>query len=200
MNPKERILAQARKQFFANGYTKVLMAEIAKELGMSKKTLYQYFASKDELVLEVIKVYQQEMQHTVEQLINDQSLAFPDKASQIFKYVATQLHGINPSFIEDIRLNSPKSWLLIQQYKADAAYFRFNALLADGMRNGYIKNNINRSLAVMLYASAIDTIVNPSYIRQVPQQLTNELPFSPDAIFDGLVKIIFNGILVNAEV
>lgn len=194
MSAKELILIKARSLFFERGYVSVLMADIAKEMGMSKKTLYQHFSGKEDLVLEVIKSYQYEMQTTVEQFISDTSVTFPDKASRIFKFVATRLNGINPQFIEDIRLNSPKSWKLVQQYKTDAAYLRFNSLLQEGVELGYVRDDINLPLAVMLYASALDTIVNPSFLGQVPQQLTNQLPYTPDAIFDGLVTIIFKGI------
>ncbi|MBC5991358.1 TetR/AcrR family transcriptional regulator [Pontibacter cellulosilyticus] len=199
MHVKEQIIKKAGQLFFKKGYVGVLMSDIAKEMGMSKKTLYQHFSGKEELVLEVIRAFQNEMQTTVEQLIKDTSISFPDKASQIFKYVATRLNGINPQFIEDIKQNSPKSWKLVQDYKADAAYLRFNSLLKEGAKLGYIRDDINRPLAVMLYASALDTIVNPSFMRQIPAQLTNDLPYSPEAIFDGIVTIIFEGILNGKE-
>lgn len=199
MNQKDLILIKAGKLFFEKGYISVLMSDIAKEMGMSKKTLYQYFSGKEELAMEVIRSYQQEMQKEVEQLINDTSIVFPDKVSLIFKYVATKLRGVNPQFIEDIRQNSQKSWVLIQEYKADAAYLRFNSLLAEGAKNGYVRSDINPSLAVMLYASALDTIMNPTYMHQVPEPLTKLLPHEPDAVYDGLVKIIFNGILNGKE-
>ena len=199
MHAKEQIIIKAGKLFFERGYVGVLMADIAKEMGMSKKTLYQHFSGKEELVLEVIKAFQNEMQTTVEQLISDTTISFPDKASRIFKYVATRLNGINPQFIEDIKQNSPKSWKLVQDYKTDAAYLRFNSLLKEGAKLGYIRDDINRPLAVMLYASALDSIVNPSFMRQIPIQLTNDLPYSPEAIFDGIVTIIFEGILNGKE-
>ena len=199
MDTKEQIVVKARNLFFERGYVRVLMSDIAKEMGMSKKTLYQYFSGKEELVQEVIKTYQLEMQTTVEQLIHDSAISFPDKASRIFKYVAERLNGINPQFIEDIKLNSPKSWKLVQDYKTEAAYLRFNSLLEKGAQLGYVREDINRSLAVMLYASALDTIVNPEFVKQVPQQLTAGLPYTPDAIFDGVVNIIFKGILNGQE-
>ena len=49
-----RIVAAARQHFFANGFRGVTMDDIAKELGMSKKTLYAHFPSKMALVEVVI--------------------------------------------------------------------------------------------------------------------------------------------------
>jgi len=54
MNVKERIQAKAHELFMQYGIRSVSMDDIANHLGMSKKTLYQYFADKDELVEAVV--------------------------------------------------------------------------------------------------------------------------------------------------
>ena len=47
---QNRILEVAGSQFFSLGFTKVTMDEIAHEMGMSKRTLYQYFPGKKALL------------------------------------------------------------------------------------------------------------------------------------------------------
>jgi AcrR family transcriptional regulator len=54
MDPKERILIKAKDLFMQFGIRSVSMDDIANNLGMSKKTLYQYYADKDELVSAVV--------------------------------------------------------------------------------------------------------------------------------------------------
>ena len=54
MEPKERISAKAEELFMRFGIRSVSMDDIANHLGMSKKTLYQYYADKDELVHAVV--------------------------------------------------------------------------------------------------------------------------------------------------
>ncbi|HQV56137.1 MAG: TetR/AcrR family transcriptional regulator [Chitinophagaceae bacterium] len=54
MDPKDRILLKAEELFMQFGIRSVSMDDIANNLGMSKKTLYQYFADKDELVEAVV--------------------------------------------------------------------------------------------------------------------------------------------------
>ena len=48
---RQRILRVAMTFFLAHGFSRVTMDEIARELGMSKKTLYQHFESKESLML-----------------------------------------------------------------------------------------------------------------------------------------------------
>src|SRR5437762_2233361 len=50
-----RIVAAARRYFFAHGFRNVTMDDLAADLGMSKKTLYAFFSSKDALVEAVLK-------------------------------------------------------------------------------------------------------------------------------------------------
>lgn len=52
---KNRILKTATKMFLENGYKKTKMTQIAKELGVSKGALYQYYNSKNELLMDVVK-------------------------------------------------------------------------------------------------------------------------------------------------
>ena len=50
-NPiRAQILTKAREEFFTHGFSKVTTDELAVALGISKKTLYQHFSSKEELL------------------------------------------------------------------------------------------------------------------------------------------------------
>jgi AcrR family transcriptional regulator len=57
---KKRIMLEARSLFFRYGFSKVTMDETAEALGMSKKTLYRYFPSKEDLLQEVTNEHLQE--------------------------------------------------------------------------------------------------------------------------------------------
>lgn len=55
MEPKERIIKEARGLFFRLGIRSVTMDDIAAQVGMSKKTLYQHFVDKDALVDDLVE-------------------------------------------------------------------------------------------------------------------------------------------------
>ena len=52
---QEQILKAAKELFTKYGFKKVSMDEIASETGVTKKTVYSYFSSKEELLKDVIK-------------------------------------------------------------------------------------------------------------------------------------------------
>jgi AcrR family transcriptional regulator len=194
-NPKTLILQEAQQQFFTHGYSKVLMADLARQLGMSKKTLYQYFRGKEELLHAVIKNYLEKLQQEVERLLQQEEADFVRKAEQVFYTVGQRFAPINGQLLADIRKHAPSSWQLLQTYRSEAAFKRFRTLLEEGKRKGYIRQGANISLAVLLYASALEKILDPEFIRQVPPELMQDLTYTPSAVYEGLANLIFHGLL-----
>ncbi|MHC2990790.1 TetR family transcriptional regulator [Pontibacter sp. HJ8] len=194
---RQTIIARARELFFTHGYTKVLMSELARQLGMSKKTLYLYFDGKEDLLNAVIRDYLAEGQQEIERILNDTGLEFEEKAIRYFRYIGNRLLVVNRQLMTDIRKNAPGSWQLLYNYKVEAAFKRFHTLLNEGMRKGHVRQDINRPLAVLLYSSVLETIFNPDHTRQLPQELTDALPDSATTVFDGLVNILFKGLLAK---
>src|SRR5215212_5743915 len=76
---RARILHQARAHFFAHGYSRFTMDDLAAELGMSKKTLYRHFAGKDEIVGAVLRDFSQEIRADAEGILQNRALSFPEK-------------------------------------------------------------------------------------------------------------------------
>ena len=71
LNTKERIRQKADELFMKYGIRSVSMDDIANALGMSKKTIYQYFVDKDELVDSVVEFDINSMQTDCLALIKD---------------------------------------------------------------------------------------------------------------------------------
>jgi AcrR family transcriptional regulator len=69
---KERIIETSGRLFMRYGVKSITMDDIAKELGISKKTIYQHFSDKDEIVFQVA-VHQLEEDKCEYQTMNDSS-------------------------------------------------------------------------------------------------------------------------------
>ncbi|MGB3181895.1 MAG: TetR/AcrR family transcriptional regulator [Cyclobacteriaceae bacterium] len=190
---KKLILQGARELFYEHGFSQVSMDELARHLKMSKKTLYNYFDSKEVLLHTIVVDLKNELSAGVDRLLMDDSLEFPAKIHEIFTFVGTKLSAFSQNFILDLKRSSPQIWTMVEDYRREAAFLRFNRLLEQGMSKGYVRKDINKSLAVLLYAAAIETILNPEFRKLVPEQMEEEIPSKPAEVFDGLVSIILNG-------
>lgn len=193
---KRRVTDTARELFSAYGYSKVSMDDLAAKLGMSKKTFYNHFSSKEDLLLNVVIQFEKEVETELQNILKEH-LIFEEKAHKILSYAGTKVSSINPYFLEDIRRNAPEVWSQIQQIKTNTIFELGSELLKEGIKKGFIKKDINKTLTIMLYASAIETILTPDFTKQIPGSLMKDMPYSPKAVFEGLVDIIFKGILTK---
>ena len=79
---KDRILTRAEEMFLRFGYSKVTMDEIAANLGMSKKTLYKFFPSKEELVREIIYKMRCGVKDYIDDLLANDEMDFVEKINE----------------------------------------------------------------------------------------------------------------------
>jgi len=116
MDVKERILVKSEGMFMQFGIRSVSMDDIANNLGMSKKTLYQYFEDKDELVDAVIEGHISEIQ---EKCLGCHQNAI-DAIHEIFltmEYITEELTNMNPMLLYDLEKFHYKSYQRFKTYK-----------------------------------------------------------------------------------
>ena len=107
---RNRILETARRHFFAQGFTKVTMDEIAHELGMSKKTLYQHFPAKRDLLQESLLGINLKITEGLDGIVQNKRLDFSKKLEQALGFVASELPRFSPIFLRDIQRHAPDLW------------------------------------------------------------------------------------------
>ena len=186
---KERILSTARDEFFKFGFSKVTIDEIASKMGMSKKTIYKYFESKDDLVQAVTKATMDEMVNRCQEIIRDQEVDFVDKLRQMMTLVAVQYSKMGRPLVEDLQKNAPHIWKQIDEFRQERIHKDFGNLLREGMQKGMFRNDIDEQLILLIYMNAVQTIINPETLMH--------LPFTAAQVFDAIVKVIYEGILTD---
>ena len=145
MEPKERILVRAHELFNKYGIRSVSMDDIAAALGMSKKTLYQYFVDKDELVDACFSVVMEQhrtqctgYRQRSDNPIHEVFLAF-DMTQEVFT-------EMNPAVLYDMQKYHPVAFKRFQEFKYAFLY-------------GIIKSNLERGIIEELYRPEIDVDV-----------------------------------------
>jgi len=192
---RDIILEHSKKLFFQKGYRKVTVDDIASSMSISKKTIYKHFRSKREILEETFDLYKDKITEDINQLLENPGIPFPEKLKRVLSSIGVHMGGMNALLFRDIQEYVPDLWEKIRTYKHEAAYLRFNKLIEEGIKNGFIKKEINRAVAVALYASAIEHLLDPSFIRTLPDELNHDIPALAIDVFDNAIKIIYEGIL-----
>lgn len=194
---RNRILQGSRELFYAYGYRKISMDMLARKMGMSKKTFYRYFKSKYDIMSQIVMKFKNDLGKGVNEIVNDTELDFPAKLRKMLNFIAVNLSGISPLLMEDLQKSLPDLWEELNQLKRESAFERFDKLIDEGRRKSMINTRINRQIIVALYASAVQNLLDPNFIKQLPPKIVQDLPNSPSEIFDNMISIIYEGILTE---
>ncbi|MCK6541762.1 TetR/AcrR family transcriptional regulator [bacterium] len=184
---RTRIVKAALELFVKFGYSKVTMDEIAENLGMSKKTLYQYFPSKQELIQGIIQSAMHECDTFCDRIIGDQTMRFEDKLRQMPTYFLRVNGNLSRELVADLRKHLPDMWQQIHEWRHTRIAAQFGLVLREGISKGSIRNDIDEKLIIMMYLGIIENMMNPQVIMQLSQ--------SAPQIFESIWKVFFEGIL-----
>ncbi|MEM7552329.1 MAG: TetR/AcrR family transcriptional regulator [Bacteroidota bacterium] len=194
---RQKILSKAGEMFFEQGYSKVKMAEIADELGMSKKTLYKYFDGKYDLVRTVLNNLYIGLGISVEEIFSNPNMDYPTKVKKFLKFTVLKLAGIRERFLSDIQDQAPELWKDFDDFKKRASFLRFNKIIDEGIKAGYVSDHVSREMIVAMYAAALQSFMNPDFLKDLPKRISDGIPESTAEKFDMVMNIIFRGILTE---
>lgn len=165
-----RIKEKAQGLFMQYGLRSVSMDDIAGNLGMSKKTIYQYYADKDELIEAVINEELQQSQTICER---DQHSS-ANAVHEIFlamDMVVELLSAMNPSLIHDMQKYHPKAFLKFQQHKNEYLFNVIRKNLERGIREGLYRGEINLDIIARFRVESIMMPFNPDFHSRVKYNL-----------------------------
>lgn len=194
---ESKILDISYKLFLKQGYKNTTMDDIAQELAMSKKTLYKHFEGKMELLAAAFEQLKTRLTIKVETLVNNRHIPFTVKLKSMLTVIANDLAPINHVLLQDLRDHAPEIWNELQDYIRESAFLRFQKLIQEGIEKGFVSANVNKSLIVLVYASAIQNLIDPTFLDQFPKEIKENLNLNTADIFDQVINMIYQGILTD---
>lgn len=161
MDPKERILKGAEELFFQYGIKSITMDDIAKHLTISKKTIYQYFSDKDEVVHTLMKASLDKDIHDFT-CIHNECKNIIDEIFAIMKHMGEIFGKINPIIFYDLQKYHPKSWKLFLDFKSDFILKMVESAVIKGINDGHVRKDINPKILAILRMEEIEMGFNPA--------------------------------------
>ncbi len=156
---KEKILSGAQQLFMKYGIRSVSMDDISRHLAISKKTLYQYFADKDELVTLVAKAHLAGQKVRYES-IEQQSENAIDELHQIAVCLRHDMQEMSPTVLHDIQKFHSKAWNVFEDYKNDVIHASVVRNIKQGIEDGHFRSDINPDVMAALRLANIEMCFN----------------------------------------
>ena len=186
---KERILNKAGEMFLQFGFSKVTMEEIAAELGMSKKTLYRFFPGKEQLLKEMITGMKCKLEDYVLELWGNNEMSFLEKLKNLMNYIGNQSTAFRGPLAHDLQKNFPQLWEEINESRRTHSLEKFSLLINEGIEKGVFRKDIDQQIVVLLYMNAIQGILNPEVLAQ--------LPYTASQVFESIIRVFLEGIFTE---
>lgn len=143
MDTKQRIIEQASGMFFKYGIRGITMDEIAESLGMSKRTVYESFSNKEELLQECIEFKYQEGKLLREDLLAQNPDDPLEVIRQHFRHVILALNELHPNFFNDMKKYHSRLWIEhIESKQEENIEFTRNMILT-GIEKGVFRESAN---------------------------------------------------------
>lgn len=177
---RERIMKAFIEELLDKGM-KFTMDDLAGRLGISKRTLYEHFSSKAELLDTIIVQALEEADRKTEAIMEDASMPLLDKIKAVMTVLPNHFELVDNRILDQMKRVFPEQWAKIDQsLKDDWATLRF--LIEQGMEQGLI-----RKQSVPLLMKVITDAVNSTLDQRFFARQRIALPEAMDAIADVLL-------------
>ena len=149
---KRNIIKTAGDLFFRLGIRSVSIDDICRELGISKKTFYVYFESKDELIEQLLQANLDYIAGKMEDLVKLQD--FKQLVKVFIKRQQAEKNDVRrvPQLVYDLKKYYPRQFADFQQKCFETQKNYIMRYLEQGLKDGYVRADLNLELAAVLFA------------------------------------------------
>lgn len=145
MEPLEKILHAAADLFSRYGFKTITMDDISRRAGISKKTLYQHFANKVEVVNESVTWYQSQVSAQCRALVEESENAI-DAIFRTQVFLDNTLKQLHPMVIMDMQRYYPEAYQLFHKQLMEVDVTLIKNLLEEGIREGLFRPDIHTDI------------------------------------------------------
>ncbi len=163
------------------------MDDLAHELGVSKKTLYVHFPSKDAIVDQIFDCLTGALSAQLEVITTDPTLSFVQRLSAMMDAIGATLVSISPHLLRDLQRFTPATYQRIEAIRAENIPLFFGRLIRHGIGSGMVRPEIDADFATQFWLHAIRGLIQPAALERAHLTAKQTLEKAVDLFFSGLL-------------
>lgn len=187
---RQRIVARAGELLARRGFAAMTMDEVAQSLGMSKRTLYQHFASKEDLAREALEESFRDAERALVAARGDEDRSFSERLRD-HVLVVTERHGrLDAATLEELARSQPALHARYVELSRQTIERQFGALLAAGVKAGELRGDLDPRVVVRIVQTLSTQLLQPTQLAS--------LGLSPRQAVEAILAVVLDGIRVRA--
>ncbi len=187
MEDQNKIIELIEEKFFRDGFYKTTMDEVASELKMSKKTIYKFFPSKEDLVKAIAEHFMEGVKRRVLPALNSDKNAI-EKLAELNNVLARISEKVPSKRMDEIKTYFPSLWNEIDSFRTKMMFANITKVIDQGKAEGLFID-YPTPIIMNTLVSAVRSIVNPEFI------LNNNFSISEAALYT--FKVVIGGIVTD---
>lgn len=159
MTIEEKILKGAQELVFRYGIKSITMDDIAKHLGVSKKTIYLHYSDKDDLILKLVEFLLNQNANNMDCIV-DKSKDPIHEIMETMKMMASTFSKMNPILFHDMMKYYPESYQRFREFKENKILKMIENNLKKGQETLLYRKDMNIKILARLRLEELDLAVN----------------------------------------
>lgn len=149
------LLGKAAQLFMRFGIKSMTMDDMARQLGISKKTLYQFVSDKNDLVVKVMQgIVHREKEVSIKLCaIYDNAI---DMLFELSKDISQKFGQIHPSINYDLEKYHPEAWKIFEEFRTTFVADCIEENIINGIKQGLFRDNLDPYIISRLYANKME--------------------------------------------
>lgn len=162
-NRTNEIIVQALGVFQRYGIKSVSMDDLARHMGMSKKTLYQHFSDKTQLVEDALN-HLLESDYCSMKSIEQQNLNAIDEMFALYRHASTTVRNHNPVLEFDLQRHFPQIYKKLRDRTRTQMHEIMLSNLTKGKIEGLYRNNLNENIIAKLFVLRMENLMHTDLV------------------------------------
>jgi len=180
---KKRIMLQAQQEIYKSGF-RFTMADIAKQCGMSTKTIYQWYPSKEELIQDMVQDAMDEIKALEQAILKDQTLNSMEKLKALLVMLPRDFQFFDMKRLYELQRYYPEVWARLNSFMEEQ-WDGVDQIVAEAQAEGVLAT-FNRLLFIQLYLGGLNRLMEQDYTKQTGLTMREALDGMVDMMIDGI--------------
>jgi TetR/AcrR family transcriptional regulator, cholesterol catabolism regulator len=151
------ILEHVRRLYYRYGIKSVTMDDVAKHLSISKKTLYEYFTDKEDLVRHIVML-EYTNRHNFFQEIKNRNLNAIEELFEVYRMINTMFRDYNASMEYDIHKYYPELFSQVRELRRKRMYDTMYNNMNNGKKEGLYRKDLNSKIIARLLVFKVENM------------------------------------------
>lgn len=136
------------------------MDDIARSVGVSKKTIYQHYKDKNSIIAKVVKTHFERQKHLIEETTTDTENCI-EELYEMSKCMRMSVETVNPAVMYDLERFYPRVFKEFTRFKEEFIFEHIKASLRRGIKEGYFRDDINIEILARLRMAQVQISFDP---------------------------------------